>query len=115
MIYTRTIVWRPHDSVCAVIALSGVLVIANGSAQAASDPVSGKDIAGRWCAQCHLVDGGRARDAAPPLLAIARDVSWTDDRLAAFLTKPHGGRRGFSFSRQETNNLVAYIRSLEPH
>ena len=106
---------RPHDSVCAMIALSGALIIANGSVRAASDPVSGKDIAGRWCAQCHLVDGGRARDAAPPLPAIARDVSWTDHRLAAFLTEPHGGMRGFSFSQQEIDNLVAYVRSLEPH
>ena len=115
MIYARMIMWRPHDSVCAVIALSGVLVIANGAVHAASDPVSGKDIAGRWCARCHLVDGGRATDAAPPLRAIAHDANWTDDRLAAFLAKPHGGMRGFSFSRQEIDNLVAYIRSLEPH
>ena len=107
--------WRPHDSVCAMIALSGALVIANGSVGAAGDPVSGKDIASRRCAQCHLVDGGRTRDAAPPLPAIARDVSWTEDRLAAFLTKPHGGMRSFSLSRQEIDNLVAYIRSLEPH
>ena len=106
--------WGFYNSVCAMIALSGTLVIADGSVRAAGDPVSGKDIASRWCAQCHL-DGGRARDAAPPLPAIARDVSWTDDRLAAFLTKPHGGVRGFSFSRQEIDNLVAYIRSLEPH
>ena len=63
-----------------MIAFSGALIIANESMWAAGDPVSGKDIAGRWCAQCHLVDGGRARDAAPPLPAIARDVSWTDDR-----------------------------------
>src|SRR5512132_2075990 len=102
-------------SVCAMIAFSGALIIANESVWAAGDPVSGKDIAGRWCAQCHLVDGGRARGAAPTLTAIARDVSWTDDRLAAFLTKPHGGMRGFSLSRQEIENLVAYIRSLEPH
>ena len=97
-----------------MIALSGALVIANGSVRAAGDPVSGKDIASRRCAQCHLVDGGRTRDAAPPLPAIARDVSWTDDRLAAFLTKPHGGMRSFSLSRQEIDNLVAYIRSLSP-
>ena len=115
MIYTWKTMWRPHDSVCAMIALSGALVIANGPVRAAGDPVSGKSIASRWCAQCHLVDGGRARDAAPPLPAIARDASWTDERLAAFLTKPHGGMRGFSFSRQEIDNLVAYIRSLELH
>jgi cytochrome c2 len=107
--------WWPHDSVCAMIALSGALVIANGSVWAAGDPVSGKNIAGRSCVQCHLIDGGRARNAAPPLPAIARDVTWTDDRLAPFLTKPHGGVRGFSFSRQEIDSLVAYIRSLEPH
>ncbi len=104
--------WRPHESICAMIALTGALVIANGPVRAAGDPVSGKDIARRWCSQCHLVDGGRARGAAPPLPAIARDGSWTDDRLAAFLTKPHGGVRGFSFSGQELDDLVAYIRSL---
>jgi cytochrome c2 len=103
------------DRICAIIALSGALVIAGGSARAAGDPISGKEIAGRWCARCHLVDGGRTRDAAPPLPSIARDVSWTDDRLAAFLTKPHGGMGGFSFSRQEIDSLIAYIRSLEPH
>ena len=70
------------------------------------------DIASRRCAQCHLVDGGRTRSAAPPLPVIARDVSWTDDRLADFLTT---GMRGLSISRQEIDNLVAYIRSLEPH
>jgi cytochrome c2 len=105
--------WRPHDSVCAMIALSGALVIANGSVRAAGDPASGKDIARNWCARCHLVDGGRARDAAPRLRAIAGDPSWTEDRLAAFLAKPHGGMRSFSFSRQEIDDLVAYIRSLE--
>jgi mono/diheme cytochrome c family protein len=98
-----------------MIAFSGALVIANDSVLAAGDPVVGKDIASRRCAQCHLVDGGRTRSAAPPLPVIARDVSWTDDRLADFLTKSHGGMRGFSISRQEIENLVAYIRSLEPH
>ena len=107
--------WRSHDIVCAMIAFSGALIMANESAWAAGDPVPGKDIASRWCAQCHLVDGGRTKGAAPPLPDIARDVSWTDDRLAAFLTKPHGGMRGFSLSRQEIENLVTYIRSLEPH
>lgn len=97
-----------------MVALSGALAIANGSVRAAGDPVSGKDSANRWCSQCHLVDGGRTKDAAPPLPAIARDVSWTDDRLAAFLTKPHGGMRRSSFSRQEIDNLVAYIRTLGP-
>ena len=106
---------RPRDSVCAMIVLSGALLIASGSGRAAGDPLSGKDIAGRWCAQCHLIDGGRARDAAPPLRAIARDANWTDDRLAGFLAKPHGGMRGFSLSRQEIDNLVAYIHTLEPH
>jgi hypothetical protein len=44
--------WRPHDIVYAMIAFSGALTIANESVWATGDPVSGKDIAGRWCAQC---------------------------------------------------------------
>ena len=98
-----------------MIALSGAMVMASGSVRALGDPVSGKDIARSSCARCHLVDGGRTRDAAPPLRAIAREPSWTEDRLAAFLAKPHGGMRGFSVSRQDIDDLVAYIRSLEPH
>jgi mono/diheme cytochrome c family protein len=98
-----------------MIALSGAMVMANDSVRAAGDPVSGKDIARSSCAQCHLVDGGRTRGAAPPLPAIARDPSWTAEPLAAFLTKPHGGMRGVSFSGQQIDDLVAYIRSLEPH
>jgi mono/diheme cytochrome c family protein len=97
-----------------MIAFSGALVIANNSVLAAGDPIARKDMPAAG-AQCHLVDGGRTRSAAPPLPAIVRDVSWTDHRLAAFLTKPHGGMQGFSLSRQEIDDLVAYIRSLEPH
>jgi mono/diheme cytochrome c family protein len=106
---------RLHRSVGTVIALSAALAIASSPARATGDPISGKAIAGRWCAQCHLVNGGRARDAAPPLPAIADNARWTNDRLTAFLTKPHDGMRGFSFSRQEIDDLVAYIRSLERH
>jgi hypothetical protein len=40
---------RPHDSVWAMIALSGALILANGSVRAVADPVSGKEIASRWC------------------------------------------------------------------
>jgi mono/diheme cytochrome c family protein len=105
--------WRPDDCVRAMIAFSGALVIANDSVLAAGDPVAWKDIASRRCAQCHLVNGGRTRSVAPPLPVIARDVSWTDDRLADFLTKSHGGMRGFSLSRQEIEHLVAYMRSLQ--
>ena len=65
--------WRSHDIVCAMIAFSGALIIANESAWAAGDPVSGKDIAARWCAQCHLVDGGRAGSVA--LTAVGQDLA----------------------------------------
>ena len=106
---------RSHGRLSAVIVLSGALLIMGGSVRAAGDPVAGKDIANRRCAQCHLVDGGRMRGGARPFPVIAHDVSWTDHRLADFLTKSHGGMRGFLISQQEIDNLVAYIRSLESH
>lgn len=85
-------------------------VIAN--AAAAGDAVAGKAIAQRGCVSCHLIDGGKSGDAAPPFAALARDPSLTPDRLAAFLTRPHGGMDGMTFTRREIDDLTAWIDAL---
>lgn len=86
------------------------LVIASPAASA-GDAVTGEAIAQRWCVSCHLIDGGTARDTAPPFAALARDPTLTPGRLAAYLSDPHGGMKGMAFTRQEIDDLVAWIET----
>lgn len=84
-------------------------------ASAAGDARSGHDLARQWCSGCHLVDqSGQARDTAPPFTAIARrhaaDRSW----LRAWLVAPHPPMPNFNLSRQQIDDVVAYLESLAP-
>jgi mono/diheme cytochrome c family protein len=86
--------------------------IASHAPATAADAVAGKAIAQRWCVSCHLLDGRVGRDSAPSLKAVANDPNTTSDRLAAFLTQPHGGMPDLALTQGEINDLDAYIRSL---
>ena len=94
--------------------LSGFMLLLTSAANAAGDVAAGKDLAAQWCGSCHLVgDSGTAGDGAPPFVALAKDPGATTDRLSAFLTEPHGGMPELSLTRQEIDDLVAYIESLK--
>jgi len=84
------------------------------SARAAGDAAAGKDLATTWCSACHLMEGTRTgTDGARPFSALARDPKITADRLRSFLVKPHGQMPELNLTRQEIENLVAYIESLK--
>jgi mono/diheme cytochrome c family protein len=94
--------------------LSVPLALLSALASAEGDPVIGRDLAVRWCASCHVVDGGqRIGDQAPPLRATTNDPAMTDDRLRGFLAKPHGGMPELTLSTAEIEHLIAYIRQLK--
>jgi mono/diheme cytochrome c family protein len=81
----------------------------------AGDRDAGRDLAVTWCSSCHLVEQEAASvTQARPLAAIARDQSWTADALRGFLARPHGGMPDLYLTRQEIENLAAYIDSLAP-
>jgi mono/diheme cytochrome c family protein len=85
------------------------------SALTAADPDAGRDLAVTWCSSCHLVEQETAAvTQARPLAAIARDQRWTADALRGFLARPHGGMPDLYLTRQEIENLAAYIDSLAP-
>ena len=89
-------------------------VLLSPSAHAAGDAAAGKDLATTWCSACHQMEGSStAADAAPPFAAMARDPKVTPDRLRAFLVRPHGQMPELNLTRQEIENLVAYIESLK--
>jgi mono/diheme cytochrome c family protein len=76
----------------------------------------GEKLAHQWCASCHLLPGAtRSGDAAPPFREIARDPKHDPNELRAFLTRPHGTMPPITLSRQEIEDLVAYLSYLKEH
>jgi mono/diheme cytochrome c family protein len=95
--------------------LSVLAVTASLPAQAAApDPDHGKIIAQRWCAACHDVSLGQKQASAdvPSFFYVARHMDRRD--LTSFLTDPHPKMPDMSLTRQEIDDLTAYIRSLAP-
>jgi len=107
------------SGVSAAIALS-VITAAIGSiwapeAARAGDARQGATIAKRWCAACHVVDAGQtsAFADAPSFSDIA--MRRTDRKqLANFLANPHPPMPDMHLSRKEIDDIVSYIRSLDP-
>lgn len=81
----------------------------------AQDVAAGKEVAQRWCANCHLVAPGQASatsDSVPTFMAIAARPNVSMDGLRAFLADPHGRMPPLVLSRADIDNLSAYILSL---
>lgn len=95
------------------VILAAALVAATGAH--AHDIANGKAIAQVWCSNCHLVDPRDqrpARDATPTFPSIAQKKSTTAASLAAFLKARHGAMPDLSLSRDEIEDVSAYILSL---
>ncbi len=96
----------------ALTALTLAILVASSAALAA-DPDAGHDLALTWCSSCHLVEQETASATqARPLAAIARDQRWTADALRGFLARPHGGMPDLHLTRQEIEDLAAYLDNL---
>jgi len=102
---------RPNLAFTAAV----ILISTSSAAVAAGDAAAGKRLAERSCASCHQVEAsGTARDTAPPFQAIAaksgKDAGW----VRAWLSNPHPPMQGIDLSRQQTDDIVAYLQSLAP-
>ena len=82
----------------------------------AQDVARGEAMAKRWCANCHVVTRSAtvgSANGAQTFPALARDPQITESKLRAAMTSQHGGRMpDFSLTKQEQDDLVAYIFSL---
>jgi len=80
----------------------------------AADADHGGDLARRWCAACHLVEGAQKQASAdvPSFAAIARKPDFTAEKVAFFLLDPHPKMPNFPLSRNEAADIAAYIGSL---
>jgi mono/diheme cytochrome c family protein len=84
-------------------------------AQELGDIAAGQRLADNWCSSCHIVGANSQRGTstgAPPFSAIARMKSTTPMALRAFLQTPHSRMPDLHLSREEIDNVTAYILSL---
>lgn len=92
----------------------GAALLAANAAQA-HDIANGEVIAKVWCGNCHSVDPAAqrtARDATPSFAAIAGKKSTTAASLGVFLRARHGAMPDLTLSRDEIDDVSAYILSL---
>ena len=101
-------------------ALAALMLTAAMAAPAAAqtepgDVRSGQRLAATWCANCHRVapgGPGPSTDAAPTFRSIAQMASTTSMSLRVFLQTPHPSMPDYRLTREELDDVVAYILSL---
>ena len=96
-----------------VVCLAAALFALCGTARAAEvgDPAMGRSLADRWCVACHGTTS-RGSDAAPSLPRLMRGRSADETRLRTWLAAPHPPMRGIDLSRQQTEDIIAWLRQL---
>jgi mono/diheme cytochrome c family protein len=99
--------------VICTVAVVALVIFAAPPASAQGDPEVGRELALSWCTSCHVVDyEGHGADAGPPLPALLGDGRRTVDELRGWLAAPHPPMPDFDLSRQEIEDIVAYLESL---
>jgi mono/diheme cytochrome c family protein len=85
-----------------------------GSPGMAADAAHGGDLATRWCATCHLVEGSQKQANAdvPSFAAVAAKSDFSAEKVAYFLLDPHPKMPSFPLNRTEAADIAAYISSL---
>lgn len=116
MSHSRLIFHRTGSAAVSLLVL-GVLAALPGvaHAQVTGDPVAGRTLAETWCSNCHMVSPDQQRGTstgAPAFAAVAQMKSTTQLGLRAFLQSPHDRMPDLHLSRNETDDVTAYILSL---
>ncbi|HEX6142557.1 MAG TPA: cytochrome c [Geminicoccaceae bacterium] len=88
-------------------------VTTSASAQEYGDPEQGRALVTQWCTTCHVVDrSGEGADVGPPLPALLDHDLRTPDEIRGWLADPHPPMPDLDLSRQEIEDVVAYLESL---
>jgi mono/diheme cytochrome c family protein len=102
---------RPFPSFVASILLAAV----GSSLALAADAQHGKDLAQRWCGECHLVasDQARANADVATFASLAKQPGFNAAQLAFYLLDPHPKMPNMALTRVEAADLAAYIATLK--
>jgi cytochrome c len=100
-----------------VIPRLGLLVVGGlaltSPAQAQGDAEAGQMLTQLWCTGCHVVDeAGYGADVGPALPRLLGDDLRTGDEIRGWLADPHPPMPDLDLTRQEIEDIVAYLESL---
>jgi mono/diheme cytochrome c family protein len=82
----------------------------------AGDPDAGHALVKKWCENCHVVGPTQTQGTstgAPTFTAIANMNTTTEMGLHVFLQTPHDRMPDLHLTRDEIDNVTAYILSLK--
>jgi mono/diheme cytochrome c family protein len=98
----------------AIRLLAVLATVAASASVHAADADHGADLARRWCASCHLIEGTQKQASAdvPSFAQIAQKADFTPEKVAFFLLDPHPKMPSFPLNRLEAADIAAYIGSL---
>ena len=84
-------------------------------AQAIGDPKQGLALAQQTCSPCHATAAEQDRSPnaqAPRFVDLAAASGMTNAALLVALTTPHAGMPMFMFTKEQRDDIIAYILSL---
>jgi len=92
--------------------IAGWLQVAQKAA--AGDAIRGQELAAIWCRSCHLPGENRPASfvVAPPLEEVAQRSSVDAKHVAQLLLSPHPAMPDRGLSRDEADDIAAYLLSL---
>ena len=90
-----------------VVGQAALAHAASGNAEA------GRQLAIRSCSSCHAIDAAKtATDNAPPFAAVAKTNKERPAWIRGWLTQPHPPMPNISLSRQQIDDIIAYLGTL---
>ena len=95
------------------VLIATILLTPSLSAWADGNPQAGQELVEQSCTTCHAASATRqTTDAAPPLSYIARDNKHNPQWIHAWLLQPHRAMSGIMLSRQQIDDVMAYLSTL---
>jgi mono/diheme cytochrome c family protein len=96
-----------------VLLIASLLHVAQKAA--AGDAIRGPELAAIWCRSCHLPGENRPASfvVAPPLEEVAQRSGVDAKHIAQLLLSPHPAMPDRGLSRDEADDIAAYLLSLQ--
>jgi len=98
-----------------LVSMLPIMVSHGGAEELLGDPEAGGRLAREVCAACHVVAEDQMIDPAvgPWFIDIAQHPATTALSLRAFLQTPHATMPDLILTREETEDIIAYILTLK--
>lgn len=105
-----------HNLASVLVSSLAIMSTAVGAEELLGDPAAGRKLAEDVCSACHVTAPGQESTTdvdAPAFPDLANEPRVTALSLRVFLQTPHERMPDLRLDRDETDNVIAYILSLE--